>query len=90
VAEEPIPEAIDENLATRQDEPVRPTPKLQLIETAIGEPILDYLDRLRKDDRSWPYIARVIAQRTEIEISDEWLRVWYLEAIGQPASGAGG
>lgn len=55
-----------------------PPTTFQLIEKAIGEPLIGYLGALRADERSWPYIARKIAERTGVEVSDESLRRWYL------------
>lgn len=49
-----------------------------LVEKALGEPLVEYLGALRDDERSWPYIAKRVAERTGVEISDESLRRWYL------------
>jgi intein-encoded DNA endonuclease-like protein len=57
---------------------VTPPTTFQLIEKAIGEPLIGYLGALRADERSWPYIARKIAERTGVEVSDESLRRWYV------------
>lgn len=57
------------------------TPRLEKIESALDEPIFGFIDRLRKDDRSWAYIARTIFTATQIEVSDEFLRRWYLAAV---------
>lgn len=56
---------------------VTPPTTFQLLEKAIGEPLLDYLQAQREDERSWPYIARKLTERTGVEISDESLRRWY-------------
>lgn len=61
-----------------------------LVEKALGEPLVEYLGALRDDERSWPYIAKRVAERTGVEISDESLRRWYLAFApsGEPAEGA--
>lgn len=48
-----------------------------LLEKAIGEPLHEYLRKLREDERTWTYIARAIKRRTGIEVSDETLRRWH-------------
>lgn len=50
-----------------------------LLEKAIGRPLIEYLRELREDERSWPYIANRVSEKTGVEISDESLRRWYLE-----------
>lgn len=56
-----------------------------LLEKAIGEPLVDYLGRLRDDERSWPYIARKVKEHTGVEVSDESLRRWYIAFAGRAA-----
>ena len=55
-----------------------PPTTFQLIERAIGEPLIGYLGALRNDERSWPYIARKLQERTGVEVSAESLRRWYV------------
>ena len=53
---------------------------MRLLEQALGEPLMEYLRRLRNDDRSWEYIATKINKELaakgveHVVASDESLR----------------
>lgn len=66
-----------------------PPTTFQLIEKAIGEPLIDYLGALRADERSWPYIAKRVTERTGVEISDESLRRWYVAFAANESASEG-
>ena len=59
--------------------PVKPTPTYLLLEAKLGEPLAPFVQRLRDDERSFPYIARKLRERTnnEVKFSDERLRQWF-------------
>lgn len=61
--------------------PMKQTPMALLVETKLGEPLADFVTKLRDDDRSWPYIARKLRERTEVAFSDEALRYWFTEDV---------
>lgn len=50
------------------------TPKRQLVEDRLGQPLAEYLQHMRDDDRSWRWIARKISEQTGIEVSHTLLR----------------
>lgn len=50
------------------------TPKQQLVEDRLGQPLQEYLIALREDDRSWRWIARKISEQTGIEVSHTLVR----------------
>ena len=56
------------------------TPAYKLIETRLGEPLEDFVLRLRADDRSWPYIARKLGQTTDHWVTGECVRKWFGDA----------
>lgn len=58
-----------------------------LIEKALGEPLVDYLQRHREDDRSWQWIANDLARLTGAQYSREMVRRWYVDS-DQNASAA--
>lgn len=64
---------------------MKPTPTALLLEAKLGESLADYVTALREDERSWPYIARKLRERTnnEVTFSDEALRLWFTDT---PAS----
>lgn len=53
------------------------TPMALLVETKLGEPLAEFVNNLRADERSWTYIARKLRERTEVAFSDEALRKWF-------------
>lgn len=50
------------------------TPKRQLLEDRLGQPLGDYLQSLRDDDRSYRWIARKVSEQTGIEVSHQLIR----------------
>lgn len=50
------------------------TPKQQLIEMKLGEPLLPFIEHHRADGASWDAIARVVSQRTGVTVSDQTIR----------------
>lgn len=56
-----------------------PTPTYLLLEERLGEPLAPFVLALREDERSWPYIARKLAEKTGHTVSDEVLRRWFVE-----------
>jgi hypothetical protein len=57
------------------------TATAQLVELKLGEPLEPFVVRLRNDERSWPYIARKLRERTgdTVPFSAEALRKWFLD-----------
>jgi len=58
---------------------MKQTPTALLVELKLGEPLRDFVLGLRQDERSWPYIARKIKERTEVAVSDDALRLWFVD-----------
>jgi hypothetical protein len=58
---------------------MKQTPMALLVETKLGEPLADFVNTLRNDDRSWPYIGRKLRERTAVAFSDEALRYWFAD-----------
>jgi hypothetical protein len=52
------------------------TPKAQLIEVLLGEPLGDWVRRHRDDDRSWQWIANQVLTQTnsQVTVTGEYLR----------------
>ena len=50
------------------------TPKTQLLEDRLGEPLDKYVRHLRDDDRSWRWIARKISEQTGVPVSHTLIR----------------
>lgn len=61
---------------------VKPTPTYLLLEAKLGEPLAPLVERMRADERSFPYIARKIRELTnhEVTFSTERLRSWFSDA----------
>lgn len=59
---------------------MKQTPMALLVETKLGEPLADFVSRLRNDDRSWPYIANKLRDRTDVAFSTQSLRDWFADA----------
>jgi hypothetical protein len=64
------------------------TATAQLVELKLGEPLADFVKKLRSDERSWPYIARKLRERTDVSFSVEALRKWFLDEFGDDAERA--
>jgi hypothetical protein len=58
---------------------VKQTPTVLLLEAKLGEPLADFVRNLRADERSWAYIGRKLRERTDVQFSDEALRLWFLD-----------
>lgn len=56
------------------------TPKRQLLEDRLGQPLGDYLQSLRDDDRSYRWIARKVSEQTGIEVSHQLIRTTLQES----------
>lgn len=54
------------------------TPTALLLEAKLGEPLADFVNRHRADERTWGYIARKLRERTDVTFSDEALRKWFV------------
>lgn len=72
---------------------MKQTPTYLLLEAKLGEPLAPLVERMRADERSFPYIARKLRERTnhEVTFSDERLRQWFTTAAERgesPASAA--
>lgn len=63
-----------------------PTPYYQLIETRLGRPLAEYVEELRNDERSWPYIARKIREQADVGVSDETIRLWFADSARTSAA----
>lgn len=50
------------------------TPKQQLIEMKLGEPLMPFIESHRADGASWDTIARTVSQRTGITVTDQTIR----------------
>lgn len=50
------------------------TPKQQLIEMKLGEPLMPFVESRRDDGASWDAIARELWSRTGIAVSDQTIR----------------
>ena len=50
------------------------TPKQQLIEMKLGEPLLPFIEIRRQQGASWEMIARDVLTRTGISVSDQTIR----------------
>lgn len=59
---------------------MKPTPTYLLLEQILGSPLRDFVLGMRDDERSWPYIARKLSERTGHQIGGEALRKWFLDA----------
>jgi len=60
---------------------MKQTPTFLLIEALIGEPLADLVRQLRRDERTWDYIARQLRTRTDnkVRFSTEALRKWFAD-----------
>lgn len=60
---------------------VKRTPTSQLLELKLGEDLAEWVAALRADERSWPYIARKLRERTDNEVAftDDILRRWFTD-----------
>lgn len=54
------------------------TPKQQLIEMKLGEPLMPFVQSRRSDGASWDAIARELWSRTGIAVSDQTIRNYSL------------
>jgi hypothetical protein len=61
---------------------VKQTPTNQLLEIKLGEPLAPLVEQMLADERSFPYIARKLRERTnnEVRFSDEALRQWFSDS----------
>jgi hypothetical protein len=50
------------------------TPKQELIEMKLGEPLLPFIQAHRSQGASWDAIARAVWQRTGVTVSDQTIR----------------
>ena len=55
---------------------MRMTPLARLIETKLGQPLVEYVRASRSIGQGWRAIATEIEQRTGVEVSHETLRFW--------------
>lgn len=59
----------------------QPTPLYQLIETKLGEPLVDWIDERRRPDirpaTSWRNLAAELSDKTGVEVTNETLRTWF-------------
>lgn len=60
---------------------VKRTPTNRLLELALGEPLDGFVGALLDDERSYPYIARKLRERTDntVPFSAEALRQWFAD-----------
>jgi len=52
-------------------------PLLMLIEERLGESLADYITAQRTLGLAWRRVAIGITQRTGIDVTGEWLRIWH-------------
>jgi hypothetical protein len=50
------------------------TPKQQLIEMKLGEPLMPFIESLRAQGASWDAIARELWTRTGVTVTDQTIR----------------
>lgn len=67
---------------------MKQTPTALLVETKLGEPLADFVNNLRSDERSWDYIARKLRERTDVTFSNEALRLWFTDDATEAAERA--
>lgn len=48
------------------------------IEVALGRPLAEFVSEHRSNGQSWRRIAMLIHQSTQIEVTGEALRVWFV------------
>lgn len=66
-----------------------PTPKHQLADYLLGEPLLDWLDA-RRPDASWRRLSLELRDATKgkVDVTPESLRAWYVAGrTDEPATG---
>ncbi len=56
------------------------TPKQQLIEMKLGEPLLPLIESRRTEGASWDAIARELWSRTGITVTDQTVRNYASDA----------
>ena len=58
------------------------TPKQELLELKLGEPLAPFVDQRRRafPQWSWQNLADELHDRTGVRVSHEWLRVRFREA----------
>lgn len=54
-----------------------PTATYLLLQERLGEPLPDYIERARRNRRSWNAIARDLHTRTTVSVTSETLRTWF-------------
>lgn len=61
-----------------------PSPSIRLAEVVLGQDLGEWVQDLRNDERSWSYIARKLAEKTneQVTLSGSYLRRLY----GPPAA----
>lgn len=61
---------------------MKQTPTTALLEIKLGEPLAPFVERMLADERSYPYIARKLRERTnhEVKFTDEALRQWFKDS----------
>ena len=57
------------------------TPKQQLIEMKLGQPLMPYIESLRAQGASWDAIARELWTRTGVSITDQTVRNYATAAV---------
>jgi hypothetical protein len=59
---------------------MKQTPTTRSIQRRLGDEDLGALVRaMRNDERSWPYIARKLRERTDVDFTVEALRQWFAD-----------
>lgn len=60
---------------------MKQTPTSLLLEVRLGEPLAEYVRRMRSDERTWDYIARSLRRATDgkVKFSVESLRTWFAD-----------
>jgi hypothetical protein len=61
----------------------------QLIEARLGEPLEEYVRRLRAEGASWHAVSLDLAGRTEVAITPETARIWWAHLPGMARGKAG-
>lgn len=66
-----------------------PSRTSQLIEERLGQPLIPYVEQLRKGGASWHAVSLDLASRTEVAVTPETARIWWAHLPGMQRGKAG-
>lgn len=64
----------------------KPTATYLLLQERLGRPLATYVTKARSRGQSWSRIARELDQATDVPVTAEWLRIWFLPRATTPAA----